>query len=62
MKRQLGLPVLFAAILGLAAPPSLHAATLQFSRIGAGDQGLQQFWQLTPEETQRYRNIMAAPG
>ena len=62
MKRQLGLPVLFAAILSLAAPPSLHAATLQFSRIGAGDQGLQQFWQLTPEETQRYRNIMAATG
>ena len=62
MKRQLGLPVLFAAILSLAAPPSLHAATLQFSHIGSGDQGLQQFWQLTPDEVQRYRNIMAATG
>ena len=63
MKRQLGFTLLFAAILGLATTtPSLHAATVQFSRIGSGDQGLQQFWQLTPDEVQRYRNIMAATG
>lgn len=55
--------LLSATVLGLAViAPTLHAATVQFSRIGSGDQGLQQFWQLTPEETQRYRNIMAATG
>ena len=48
--------------LGVLSIAPAQAATLQFSRIGAGDQGLQQFWQLTPEETQRYRNIMAATG
>ena len=44
--------------LALAATAPAHAAEVTFSRIGAGDAGLQQFWQLTPEETQRYRNII----
>ncbi|RKW12325.1 MAG: hypothetical protein D8H94_11780, partial [Cardiobacterium sp.] len=50
-----------ACALALALIPA-HAAEITFSRIGAGDAGLQQFWQLTPEEAQRYRNIMAATG
>ena len=49
-----------ALIPGATVPA--HAAEITFSRIGAGDAGLQQFWQLTPEEAQRYRNIMAATG
>lgn len=54
--------LLLALSLTLAALTPADAAELTFSRIGSGDQGLQQFWQLTPEETQRYRNIMAATG
>ena len=53
---------ILALTLALAAAAPAHAAEVTFSRIGAGDAGLQQFWQLTPEETQRYRNIMAATG
>ena len=51
-----------AFALAFTTTTPLHAAELTFSRIGSGDQGLQQFWQLTPEEAQRYRNIMAATG
>lgn len=51
-----------ALALALATLAPAYAAELTFSRIGAGDAGLQQFWQLTPEEVQRYRNIMAATG
>lgn len=53
---------MLALALALATLAPTHAAELTFSRIGSGDQGLQQFWQLTPEEAQRYRNIMAATG
>lgn len=53
---------MLALALALATLAPAHAAELTFSRIGAGDAGLQQFWQLTPEEAQRYRNIMAATG
>ena len=54
--------LLLALSLTLAALTPADAAELTFSRIGSGDAGLQQFWQLTPEEAQRYRNIMAATG
>ena len=61
-KRPRHCHLLLALSLTLAALTPADAAELTFSRIGSGDQGLQQFWQLTPEETQRYRNIMAATG
>lgn len=59
-----GKPLLLAVVLGLTAFATVpaQAATVQFSRIASGDQGLQQFWQFTPDEVQRYRNIMAATG
>jgi len=41
---------MLALALALAPLAPAHAAELTFSRIGAGDAGLQQFWQLTPEE------------
>lgn len=58
--RRAAFVLAFALAFATTAPA--HAAELTFSRIGSGDQGLQQFWQLTPEEAQRYRNIMAATG
>ena len=51
-----------AFALAFATTVPAHAAELTFSRIGSGDQGLQQFWGLSQEEAQRYRNIMAATG
>ena len=51
-----------AFALAFTTTTPLHAAELTFSRIGSGDPGLQQFWGLSPEEAQRYRNIMAATG
>lgn len=53
---------ILALTLALAAAAPAHAAEVTFSRIGSGDPGLQQFWGLSPEEAQRYRNIMAATG
>ena len=53
---------ILALTLALAAAVPAHAAEVTFSRIGSGDPGLQQFWGLSPEEAQRYRNIMAATG
>ena len=53
---------ILALTLALAATAPAPAAEVTFSRIGSGDPGLQQFWGLSPEEAQRYRNIMAATG
>ena len=53
---------ILALTLALAATAPVSAAKVTFSRIGSGDPGLQQFWGLSPEEAQRYRNIMAATG
>ena len=53
---------ILALTLALAAAAPAHAAEVTFSRVGSGDPGLQQFWGLSPEEAQRYRNIMAATG
>ena len=53
---------ILALTLALAATAPASAAEVTFSRIGSGDPGLQQFWGLSPEEAQRYRNIMAATG
>ena len=53
---------ILALTLALAAAAPAPAAEVTFSRIGSGDPGLQQFWGLSPEEAQRYRNIMAATG
>ena len=53
---------ILALTLALAATAPAPAAEVTFSRIGSGDPGLQQFWGLSPEEAQRYRNIMATTG
>ena len=58
--RRAAFALAFALAFATTAPA--HAAELTFSRIGSGDQGLQQFWGLSQEEAQRYRNIMAATG
>ena len=58
--RRAAFALTFALAFATTAPA--HAAELTFSRIGSGDQGLQQFWGLSQEEAQRYRNIMAATG
>lgn len=58
--RHAAFALAFALAFATTAPA--HAAELTFSRIGSGDQGLQQFWGLSQEEAQRYRNIMAATG